>query len=119
MKAPVWLKPAITGGVVGAIATMIVGFSYGGWMLSSSAEKLAQQQSRAAVTEALVPVCIGQSQADPEVAAKMAQLKTLTSSYQQREFVIQSGWATMPAADSPNSELATACADALLKSTQT
>jgi hypothetical protein len=41
MEAPTWLKPAITGGIVGAIATMITGFSYGGWMLGSSAETMA------------------------------------------------------------------------------
>ena len=70
MEAPTWLKPAILGGVVGAIATIVVGFNQAGWMLGSSAEKMAQERSAAAVTEALVPVCIGQSKADPEVAMK-------------------------------------------------
>ena len=119
MEAPAWLKPAITGGAIGAIATMIVGFSYGGWMLGSSADKLAAQRSIAAVTAALVPVCIGQSQTDPEVAAKLAKLKGLSSSYQQRDFIMESGWATVPMSDSPNRELAEACAAVLLKPAQT
>jgi len=119
MEAPIWLKPAILGGVAGAIATIAVGFNQGGWMLSGSAEKMAQARSAAAVTEALVPVCIGQSKADPEVTMKLAQLKALSSSYEQREFVMKSGWATIPAAGAPNSDLAAACAEVLLKPTPT
>ena len=88
-------------------------------MLGSSAEKMAKQRSIAAVIEALVPACIGQSNADPEVTMKLAELKALTSSYQQRDFVMKSGWATMPASDTPNSDLAAACAQVLLKPTQT
>jgi len=115
MEAPTWLKPAITGAIVGAIATMFVGFTQGGWMLGSSAERMAEQRSAAAVIKALVPVCIGQSKADPEATAKLAQLRALTSSYEQRDFVMKSGWATVPAAESPNSDLAEACVEVLLK----
>ena len=111
MEASAWLKPAITGGVAGAI-TMIARFSYGGWMLGSSAEKTAEQRSTAAVTEALLPVCIGQSKADPAAAMKLAEFKALSYSFQQRDFVMKSGWATMPASDAPNGDLAAACAKA-------
>ena len=47
------------------------------------------------MTDALVPVCIGQSKADPEFAGKPTQLKALTSPYQQREFITSAGWATV------------------------
>jgi hypothetical protein len=47
MQAPTWLKPAIMGAIAGGIATMIVGFNYGGWYLGSSAEKLAQKHQAA------------------------------------------------------------------------
>src|SRR4029078_6854352 len=115
MEAPIWLKPAILGGVAGAIATIAVGFNQGGWMLSGSAEKMAQERSAAAVPEAVVPVCIGQSKADPEVTMKLAQLKALSSSYEQREFVMKSGWATIPAAGGPNRRFAPACAEVLVQ----
>ena len=113
------MKPAILGGVAGAIATIVIGFNQAGWMLGGSAEKMAQERSAAAVTEALVPVCIGQSKADPEITMKLAQLKALTSSYDQREFVMKSGWATMPASEAANSDLAAACAEVLVKPTPT
>lgn len=119
MEAPAWLKPAISGGLVGAVATIIVGFSYGGWMLGSSAETMAEQRSATAVTQALVPVCIAQSNTDPQVAGKLVELMALTSPYQQREFVMKSGWATMPASAEPNDDLAEACAEALTKPLQT
>jgi predicted dienelactone hydrolase len=94
---------------------MIFGFSYGGWTTSSTAARLAQQQADAAVTTALVPLCIAQSKADRAALKKMAELKTLTSSYEQRDFVTKSGWATVPGTPDPNREVAEACAAALLK----
>jgi hypothetical protein len=115
MQAPTWLKPGIMGAVVGGIATMVVGFNYGGWYLGSSAETLAQKQSTAAVVEALVPICISQSQMDPETVAKLKAFSAIKSSYEQRDFVMKAGWATMPAADAPNQALASACADVLAK----
>jgi hypothetical protein len=110
MQAPTWLKPGITGAAVGAIVTMVVGFSQGGWYLSSSADKLAQDRSAIAVTEALVPICVSQSQADPNGTAKLGQLGAITSSYERRDFVMKAGWATMPSAEAPDGKLAAACA---------
>ena len=117
MQAPTWLKPAVMGAIVGGIATMIVGFNYGGWYLRSSAETLAHKESNAAVLAALVPVCISQSQADPEGATKLKAFGAIKSSCEQRDFVMKAGWATMPKADGPNQDLASACADVLAKTT--
>jgi hypothetical protein len=118
MQTPIWLKPALTGAVVGAIATMFLGFSQGGWLLGSSAERLAEQRSQVAVTAALVPICISQSKLDPDATAKFAQLSTITSSYERRDFVMKAGWATVPAAEKPDGNLAAACAEVLAKTTQ-
>ena len=118
MKMPIWLKPAVMGAVGGAIVTMVLGFSQGGWVRGSSAERIADQRSKAAVTAALVPVCISQSKADPDATAKFALFGAIKSSYERRDFVMKTGWATMPAAQAPNSELAAACAEVLAKATQ-
>ena len=115
METPTWLKPAILGGIVGAVATVFVGFNQGGWVLGGSAERMAQQRSVAAVTQALIPVCISQSKTDPQGVAKLKQLGALETSYERRDFVMKSGWATVPAAEQPNSDLADACADVLSK----
>lgn len=113
MQAPTWLKPGIMGAIIGGVATLLIGFNAGGWYLSSSAETLAEKRSLAAVTEALVPVCISRSQADPEATSKLAALGEMKSSYEKRDFVMKSGWATMPASASPNQAVASACAEQL------
>jgi hypothetical protein len=71
------------------------------------------------VAQALIPVCINQSKADPEATAKLKQLGALETSYERHEFVMKIGWATLPAAESPNSDLADAGADALSKAKPT
>lgn len=113
MQSPQWLQPGIVGAIAGGFATMIVGFSYGGWYLSSSAEKMADTRSQVAVIDALVPVCIGNSKSDPETIGKLNDFAAIKSSYEQRDFVMKAGWATMPATEAPNRELATACAEVL------
>ena len=45
MQVPSGLKPAVMGAIVGAIATMVLGFTQGGWYLGSSAERMAKEQS--------------------------------------------------------------------------
>ena len=117
MQIPTWTKPGITGAIVGAIATMVIGFSQGGWYTGSSAERLAKQTADVAVIDALVPICINQSKLDPDTTAKLGQLLAIKTSYEQRDFVIKSGWATMPATKDPNRDLASKCADALVRST--
>lgn len=115
MATPHWIKPAIWGAVVGSVATMILGFGFGGWTTSDTAARLAKQQADTAATAALVPLCIAQSKADGGGLKKIGELKALTSSYDQRDFVTKAGWATMPGSDDPNREVAEACAAALLK----
>ena len=110
-----WLKPGIWGVVVGSILTMIVGFSWGGWMTSSTGRQVAMKRADAAVVAALVPICLAQEKADGARETKLGELKAMTSSYQQTNFVMESGWATFPGNDDPNRDVAEACASAMLK----
>jgi hypothetical protein len=112
---PMWIKPAVWGVVLGSILTMILGFSYGGWTTSGTATRLAKQQADIAVTTALVPLCVAQSKADRAAAKKLGELKAMASFYEQQEFVTKTGWATVPGSESPNRDVAEACASALLK----
>ena len=110
-----WLKPGIWGAVLGGILTMIVGFSWGGWTTSSTASRMAITQADAAVTTALVPICLAGDKADVARAQKLGELTALSSSYEQTEFVMKAGWATFPGQEDPNRAVAEACASALLK----
>jgi hypothetical protein len=79
------------------------------------AARQAQQQADSAVTTALAPLCIAKSKADGTVLKKVGELKALTSAYEQRHFVIKTGWATVPGSEDPNRDVAEACGAALLK----
>jgi hypothetical protein len=63
MQLPTWTKPAVTGGIAGAILTMIVGFNQGGWVLGSTAEKRPAGRPRrqpmrpTATSRPLAPEC--------------------------------------------------------------
>jgi hypothetical protein len=110
-----WFKPGIWGAVVGSILTMIVGFSWGGWTTSSTALQVAMKQADAAVTAALVPVCLAGEKADVARTKKLGELTAIMSSWERTEFVMKTGWATFPGQEDPNRAVAEACASALLK----
>jgi hypothetical protein len=107
-------KPIAWGFVVGSIVTMIVGFSWGGWSTGSTADRVALERSTAAVTAALVPVCLEKSKADPARTKKIGALKALTSSYEQRDAVLKDGWASVGETEG-NRDVAEACAAQLVK----
>ena len=108
MNAPEWLKPALYGAAVGAVALAIVGFSWGGWMTGGAADKMAADKARSEVVAALVPVCLEQSKQDPRLSETMAQLKA-ASSYKRSGMLMDAGWATMPGSEDPDRAVASAC----------
>ena len=115
MQVQPWLKPGVWGAVIGSILTMIVGFSWGGWTTSITAHQMAVKQADAAVTAALVPICLAEEKADAARAKKLSELTAITSSWEQTEFVMKSGWATFPGQADPNRAVAEGCASAVLK----
>jgi hypothetical protein len=108
-----WTKARIVSSLIVAAATIFVGFHYGGWMTGGGAEEMANRQAQAAVTAALVPVCVAQSKADPNGVTKLIEFRAITSSYEQHEYLMKSGWATFPGSDTANDRVAEACASAL------
>jgi hypothetical protein len=108
-------KPGVWGAVIGSVLTMIVGFSWGGWMTSSTAHQVAMKQTDAAVTAALVPICLAGEKTDVARAKKLGELTAITSSWEQTEYVMKTGWATFPGQADPNRAVAEACAAGVLK----
>jgi hypothetical protein len=108
-----WTKARIVVSLIVAAATMFIGFRYGGWMTGGGAEEMANKRADAAVTAALLPVCLAQSKADPNSVTKLAEFHAITSSYEQHEYLVKSGWATFPGSQAANGDVAAACASAL------
>jgi hypothetical protein len=114
-KLPIETKPFLWGAVAGAITLAIVGFTWGGWMTSTTVERLAGARADAAVVAALTPICVTQFQAGPAARASLAALKAVQS-WEQADYVSKGGWATMPGDNAaPSREVAAACAAALIK----
>ena len=68
------LKRLLQGAAAGAVATIFVGFYWGGWSLSSTADKTAKERSEHAVVAALAPVCADKFRSLPDAAAKQVAL---------------------------------------------
>ena len=109
-----WLKPAVWGAIVGSVATMIVGFSWLGWVLGGTADRIALERANTAVVVALTPSCVSRFMQQPNAAVKLKELQAIDS-WKQREFVEAGGWATSGGDTAPNSNVASACAEQLLK----
>jgi hypothetical protein len=109
-----WLKPGVWGAIIGGVVTMIVGFSWMGWTLGGTAERMALERANAAVVVALTPTCVSRFMQQPNAAVKLKELQTIDS-WKQREFVEAGGWATSGADKAPNSGVANACAEQLVK----
>jgi hypothetical protein len=114
MNVP-WLKPAAWGAVIGAAVMMVVGFSWLGWTLGSTAERMALERTNSAVVVALTPSCVARFMQEPDAKAKLAEFLKIDS-WKQRDFVEAGGWATPRGEKTPNSGVASACADELAKS---
>lgn len=97
------------------VATMIIGFTWGGWVTGGTAVRTAEARADDAVAKRLAPICVVRFKADPAKDAKLKELKD-TGSWQQAEYVQKQGWATMPGEESPDRQVAEACARLLLSS---
>jgi hypothetical protein len=121
MQVPSFLAPFLNGDspkrllqgmAVGAIATMVIGFNWGGWTLGSTAKDMVQKGAHAAIVEALAPICVDRFQRAAEAPANLVELKKV-STWQQDTFIEKGGWATFPGMTSPERGVAQACANLL------
>jgi hypothetical protein len=112
------VKPLVWGAVIGAVVIMILGFSWLGWVLGSTAERMATERANTAVTTALVgalvPQCLENYQHDPQRAKRLAELTALAS-YDQSDFLVKkTDWAKSSGGE-PSRAVVEGCIEALLK----
>lgn len=117
MNVPVYLrgeslKRLLQGMAVGAVATTIIGFGFGGWVLGGSAKTMAENTAKSAVVAAIAPICVDQFQRSANAATNIVELQK-ASSWQQATFVEKGGWAVMPGSTSATSGVSQACAKML------
>ena len=99
--------------VVSIVATMILGFTWGGWVTGGTARRMAEARGEEAVVRRLAPICVVRFNEDPLRAQKLKDLKT-TNTWEQVDYVQKQGWATMPGEQEPERRVAEECGKLLL-----
>jgi hypothetical protein len=107
------LNRLLQGAAVGAVATMIVGFNWGGWTLGSNVEKVAKERADSAVVASLAPICVDQFRQAVNASANLSELNKISFAWDRSTFVENGGWAIMPGSDKTDSAVAKACAETL------
>ena len=103
--------------VASVILTLIIGFSWGGWVTGGTAETMAERAAKDARADLIATVCVDRFLGAPDAEAQLAALKETTSSWQQRQLIEEGGWATVPGIEEQNSQAAGLCADKLADAT--
>jgi alpha/beta superfamily hydrolase len=110
------LSRLLQGAAVGAVASIVIGFSWGGWMTGTTANRLAADRADTAVLAALTPVCVEKFLQNGDAQANLAVIKKIPSNWEQGEYVQKGGWATQPGATSTDYHLASPTASELVTS---
>ena len=96
------------------VGTLIVGFTWGGWVTGRTAADTAAKAATAARAELAAAVCVDRFVHGPNATADFASLKG-SSSWQRGALIEKGGWATMAGAEKPVSGAADLCARQLLE----
>ena len=102
------LKYGIWGLISGAVIAMILGFVWGGWTTSSTANATTAK----AVVSSQAAICVAQFVKQPNHDAKLKEFGE-ASSWTRGEFIEKGGWDKMPGQEKADSEVAQACAEGL------
>lgn len=110
MNVSEWIKPTIWGVVGGAIAAIVIGFSWGGWVTGGTAVQMETASAKAAVILAFTPLCV--AKAEPQLE-KLVALKE-ESSWKHDDFVVEAGWVDN-VSEKYRADVARVCASTLIE----
>jgi hypothetical protein len=106
------LTRLVQGAVVGIVATVVIGFGWGGWTLGSTARENAAKSTATALVAVLAPMCADKFRQAADAPTHLAALKK-ENSWAQDTFIEKGGWATFPGMAMPDRGVAQACANLL------
>ncbi len=122
MELPEFLEPYTKGDaptrltqglLVGVIATMIIGFGWGGWHLSGTVEEKVEAAGTTAMVTALAPICAKRFQKASMINKSMVAALGAVESWQRGDHMMKNGWATFAGTSEPIRDVAEACAKLL------
>jgi hypothetical protein len=106
------LSRLLQGAFAGFLATVVIGFNWGGWTLDSTAKQMAEKSANSALVTVLAPMCAERFRQASDATLNMAELKKV-SSWMQDSYIEKGGWATFPGGAPPERGVAQACANLL------
>jgi hypothetical protein len=95
------------------VAALVVGFTWGGWVTGGTARDMSASAGDQSRYELASVICVERFLAAPDATVQLAELKAIDSSFRQRQFIEDGGWATMPSRDSAARQAADLCAKVL------
>ena len=105
----------LQGIAIGAVTSMVIGFSWGGWVTGGTASKLADERANTAVVAALTPICVEKFLQNTNAKANLAVLQKISSNWEQGDYLQNGGWAMQPGSTTSDYHLARACAEKLVQ----
>jgi hypothetical protein len=105
------LTRLLQGAAVGAVATIVIGFNWGGWTLGTTAAKQVSVAEQASVVRVLAPICADKFQRSADAGVNLEALKK-ADSWKRDEIIEKAGWTTFPGSE-PDRKVAEACANLL------
>ena len=108
-------KPFGWGAAVGAILLLILAFSTGWVVTSSTAKQNAKERAEKTVDKQMAEVCAYQFKQTANPEKKLKKMESMDYSWDRAEYIRKHGWATMPGDDSTSSGVADNCAKILME----
>jgi hypothetical protein len=100
-------------GATCVVATLIVGFTWGGWVTGGTANQRVAQAMFEGRAQLAATMCAERFGKGADATAQLASLKA-TSSWSQDRFIEDGGWVTPPGITSPVSGAAALCVRKLI-----
>jgi hypothetical protein len=103
----------LQGAFAGAVATLVIGFMWGGWVTGGTAKSMTSEAVEATQVALYSPVCVERymAKATPEQRAEFAK----ENEWNRDSIIEKTGFATPPGASSPSDAVADKCAETLSK----
>ncbi|GIK97197.1 MAG: hypothetical protein BroJett029_14060 [Alphaproteobacteria bacterium] len=94
------------------VATMIVGFTVGGWVTGGTAEEMASDARENGRAELVAQICVDRFLDASDAASELAALKE-QSTWQRDDFIQKGGWVKLAGFEEPVEGAADLCAEEL------
>ena len=94
------------------VLTMIVWFTFGGWVTGGTAKEMAQTAADDARAKLVASVCVEKFTTSSDFAVKLAKLKE-TNTWARSDMLEKGGWVTLAGMTEPLDDAAELCSDKL------